>query len=343
MIHTLRSPHNLSAMWVNYGIVDTDFSVFCYKSTGTLSQVMAAFLFKLWILCVAFIGLIHAEIAIVKPDGEQEPIKPKKYEKSKQKAPHSQFSLMWVTPFEIFNLSTPDDHTIDPSFNKVMAEYGEYLNNRFLSGIRDGSINLMGMDEKASLNDKFFALQRHLHETNNFHRSDAVPLTEFAIFKSQIKKLVKIYLKRSGVDDAVIKKALGTIDGKASKDNKDPSKQMFLWVSSLSNGSYHAPHSHQDSLVSGVYYAKIPTTKIDEASEDDVGGHLVFGDPRGAGIYPFGLKYIHVPIEGQVVLFPGYLRHWVEPVKSTETRISFSFNIPGEWDDLSDTSMFHKF
>merc|ERR1712228_594807 len=164
---------------------------------------------------------------------------------------------MWVTPFEIFNLSTPDDHT-----------------------------------------------------------------------------------KRSGVDEAVIKKALETIDG--SDSDKDPPQQMFLWVSALSNGSYHAPHSHQSSLVSGVYYAKIPTTKIDEASENDVGGNLVFGDPRGAGIYPFGLKYIHVPIEGQVVLFPGYLTHWVEPVLSKDSRISFSFNIPGEWDDLSDTSMFQK-
>ena len=268
--------------------------------------------------------------------------KPKQYETSKQKAPHSQYSIMWVTPIEIFNLSTPGDHTLDPSFNQVMAGYGEHLYHRFLSGIRDGSINMMGIDEKASLNDQFFALQQHLHETNNLHQSDAVPLTEFAIFISKIKELVNIYLKRSGVDDAVIKKALATIDGKNQK-NKDPSQQMFLWISALSNGSYHAPHSHQSSLVSGVYYARIPQTKIDKASEDTIGGHLVFGDPRGAGIYPFGLKHIHVPIEGQMVLFPGYLTHWVEPVKSPDARISFSFNIPGDWADLSDTSMFHSF
>ena len=318
---------------------------------------------KILVLCLICIEYIHSEITIVNPNGEQEttpePKSKSKTTKSKQdsstkskvkaskKKAHSQYNLMWVTPFEIFNISTPNDNIVDPSINGIMSEYAQYLYNRFRNGLNDGSITLSGIDEKASLNDKFFALQQYLHETNNFHGSSAVPQKEFTILKLQIRNVVNVFLNRCGVDKEVIKSVLSTItvDGgpdENENNNINPSEKMFLWATMLSNGSYHAPHSHQDSIISGVYFAKIPTNPIGD-NEDGVGGNLVFGDPRGNGIYPFGLKYIHQPIEGQIVLFPGYLTHWVEPVKSADMRISFSFNIPGSWEDLSDTSMFHKF
>ena len=266
--------------------------------------------------------------------------KAKKTQKARKGPPKSQYNVMWVTPFEIFNISTPDDFVVDPSMNEVMAAYGQHLYSRFIEGMEDGTINLNGIDEKASLNDKFFALQQYLHETDNFHRSEAVPKQDFSTLLLQIKNVVKSYLRRCGVDQGVIAKALRTIttDGGPGDEQQsmDPSERMFMWATMLGNGSYHAPHAHQDSIVSGVYFAQIP-------DGHDVGGHLVFGDPRGSGIYPFGLKYIHVPIEGQIVLFPGYLTHWVEPAKSAEWRVSFSFNIPGRWDDMSDTNMFQSF
>ena len=319
---------------------------------------MASFLLKLCLLCILLAHWTNAAVSMVKSDGSQttttsesvstKSSKTKTKNVPKKKArkgpPRSQYNIMWVTPFQIFNVSTPDDFVVDPAMNEVLADYGQHLYSRFIEGIDDGTINLHGIDDKASLNDRFFALQQYLHETDNFHKSEAVPKQEFSTLLAQIKNVVKLYLQRCGVDKDVIARALSTISidnngGKSEEKEQqttDPSERMFLWATMLGNGSYHAPHAHQDSIVSGAYFAKIPEGK-------DAGGHLVFGDPRGAGIYPFGLKYIHVPIEGQIVVFPGYLSHWVEPAKSSDWRVSFSFNIPGRWDDLSDTNMFQNF
>merc|ERR1719499_988717 len=107
----------------------------------------------------------------------------KKKKKARKGPPKSQYNIMWVTPFQIFNISTPDDFVVDPAMNEVIADYGHLLYTRFLKGVGDGSINLNGIDEKASLNDKFFALQQYLHETDNFHRSAAVPTEEFMALK----------------------------------------------------------------------------------------------------------------------------------------------------------------
>ena len=109
-----------------------------------------------------------------------------------------------------------------------------------------------------------------------------------------------------------------------------------MWATVHSNGSRHSSHDHELAIVSGVYFTK-------GASDNKGGssiGNLILEDPRGLG-YPFGMKHIHKPIEGQVVLFPGYLVHEVKPTKSKTPRVSFAFNFDGEWKDISDKTGYY--
>lgn len=86
-------------------------------------------------------------------------------------------------------------------------------------------------------------------------------------------------------------------------------------------------HDHPNSLLSGVYYIKLPK---------DSGG-LFFHDPRvGAQrILPPYLEFTpwtmpsvtYKPSEGTMIIFPSWLPHGVESNLSNEDRISISFNI----------------
>lgn len=86
-------------------------------------------------------------------------------------------------------------------------------------------------------------------------------------------------------------------------------------------------HNHPNSILSGVYYLKVPENS----------GGLFFSDPRPAAqmlIPPIGEfnlwtspKVVYKPTVGTMLLFPSWLLHGVEMNMSEEVRISLSFNI----------------
>jgi uncharacterized protein (TIGR02466 family) len=88
----------------------------------------------------------------------------------------------------------------------------------------------------------------------------------------------------------------------------------------------NAEHTHGDTF-SGVFYLKTP-----EGS-----GKLVLQNP-GINRLWSGLSLVErknqftgekisiAPIEGNIILFPSYLPHWVEPNDHDDERISISFN-----------------
>ena len=88
----------------------------------------------------------------------------------------------------------------------------------------------------------------------------------------------------------------------------------------------NAEHIHGDTF-SGVFYLKAP-----EGS-----GRLVLQNPginrlwQGLSLVErknqfTGEKISIAPVEGNVVMFPSYLPHWVEPNTHDDERISISFN-----------------
>jgi len=100
------------------------------------------------------------------------------------------------------------------------------------------------------------------------------------------------------------------------------------WVNVNGPGSYNERHSHdphRGTFLSGVFYVKCP-----EGS-----GNIRFFDPRphiqsapDMMYYNEGNNYMYFgAIPNTLIMFPGWLEHEVEVNKSTEERISISFNI----------------
>ena len=102
------------------------------------------------------------------------------------------------------------------------------------------------------------------------------------------------------------------------------------WVNINPTHALNSPHDHPGSFWSGTYYAQIP---LPEREEDKMSGAIEFLDPRGslgtsARIEtPFTrTKFTLRPAAGTLLLWPGYVRHWVYPNMSKEERFTVSFN-----------------
>lgn len=108
-------------------------------------------------------------------------------------------------------------------------------------------------------------------------------------------------------------------------------KLKNFWLNINSYKDSNTEHTHPDSFFSGVYYLKVPKNS----------GVISFKNPN-ANVAPlyWQQKYITNfntvtstrwkinPIEEQLLIFPSWLEHSVEPnMNKTEERISIAFNI----------------
>lgn len=101
------------------------------------------------------------------------------------------------------------------------------------------------------------------------------------------------------------------------------------WTSVTNKYGFNTPHDHAGNTVIGVYYVKT----------FDKCGDLLLHDPRGATDFipvfevntsnqvVSGRNYFRItPKNGDLILFPTYVVHSVEPNMSDETRISLAMN-----------------
>lgn len=149
------------------------------------------------------------------------------------------------------------------------------------------------------------------HSKNNLNC-----LPEFANFTAKVTVAVQNYFDQLGYDP--VWKAVCS----------------DMWANVSPKYAYSRSHHHGDSLCSGVYYIQ----------SDPSSGCINFVDPREQAIIrPYyseeAFKERHhtwskvhfEPIPGRLILFPGWLRHDVDPNMSeaegeTSNRISISFN-----------------
>ena len=104
-----------------------------------------------------------------------------------------------------------------------------------------------------------------------------------------------------------------------------------LWININKRGNSNRFHVHPGSTLSGVMWIKSSPNC----------GKLMFESPHQyyasnelrsftkefmEQYYPYA-HYWFVPAEGDIVIFPSYLSHCVEPSDSDEDRISISFNL----------------
>jgi uncharacterized protein (TIGR02466 family) len=113
---------------------------------------------------------------------------------------------------------------------------------------------------------------------------------------------------------------------------KMPRPQPFVlqsWLNINPPLSVHQTHKHYGAMISGTFYIKVPKNS----------GNFVIHDPietrRQACIYNKVSEFNDYNYEfysyeqppGRIILFESWVPHTVLPNKSTEDRISISFNI----------------
>ena len=102
-----------------------------------------------------------------------------------------------------------------------------------------------------------------------------------------------------------------------------------LWININGHKDYNVSHNHPASVFSGVYYVKTPENC----------GNIIFENPAELMEYSYALlrKKEHNQFNcvqhwrkaeaNLLYVFPGWLKHRVEPNLSNEKRISISFNV----------------
>ena len=101
------------------------------------------------------------------------------------------------------------------------------------------------------------------------------------------------------------------------------------WAMVMRDGDYTILHDHCDAHWSTVYYVDAGDTDIDTHPDS---GLLAFVDPRrGARGIPvadlFPSTFTVRPQTGTLVVFPGWLQHYVHSYRGTRPRVSISCNV----------------
>ncbi len=96
------------------------------------------------------------------------------------------------------------------------------------------------------------------------------------------------------------------------------------WKNINGPGDFNVKHNHPRSNLSGVLWIKTPKDS----------GNIVFTSPQFFDRFNeldsytnCYMTYYFPPTEGRILIFPSSLEHEVEKNKSSEDRISYSFNI----------------
>ncbi|WP_172380789.1 2OG-Fe(II) oxygenase family protein [Vibrio sp. Vb339] len=103
-------------------------------------------------------------------------------------------------------------------------------------------------------------------------------------------------------------------------------KITSMWGSVQLLGGYHGKHIHANSHVSGTYYIDIPDNSAPITFYDPKESHRMM-DSLGDESNPrFARTCTVFPKKGDIVLFPGWLQHKVEPHTNDVPRVTISFN-----------------
>jgi len=105
---------------------------------------------------------------------------------------------------------------------------------------------------------------------------------------------------------------------------------VHAWAMVMRNGDYTIPHDHSEVHWATVYYAD--AGDADETSEH-ASGLLALVDPRHGGRPMPGLEnllgstFTVLPRTGRLVVFPGWLLHYVHAYRGQRPRVSISCNV----------------
>ena len=108
-----------------------------------------------------------------------------------------------------------------------------------------------------------------------------------------------------------------------------PNKQRIvaMWAIINKKNSFNIMHNHQNCYLSGSYYVKKPEKSGDISFFDPVEPKTYRYPEKEKGTFHSNQVITLKPVEGDLLVFPSYLYHSVEPNLSDEDRVVISFNI----------------
>lgn len=103
---------------------------------------------------------------------------------------------------------------------------------------------------------------------------------------------------------------------------------VYAWAMVMRNGDYTMPHDHAEVHWGTVYYPD--AGDADEARHPE-SGMLALVDPRQGlrqmpGLELSGSTFSAKPRTGRLVVFPGWLMHYVHAYRGTRPRVAISCN-----------------
>lgn len=158
---------------------------------------------------------------------------------------------MWMTPIQVINILSPSSTTI-LSMNQSSIEslYLEIINQFH---IFKNQINDIPNPNSTPLSDIFYIYQQKkdaefrqcLLTSSSFSSCNQETVFDLDLY-SLFYESVKIFLTESFLDASII----------ANYTIQDLYLKIFIWSSVHNNGSYHVPHTHANSMISGVLYIR---------------------------------------------------------------------------------------
>jgi len=198
-------------------------------------------------------------------------------------------------------------------------------------------------DEKlrAELEKSILARQTSQHEHPN------PPQGKFhGVFESRFKFLQEVSdpaIRQLSIQiDAHLNALLAVVTGSEPHDIDMKSLGCESWFHITTDGGYFQPHHHPNASWSVVYCVNSGHSLDTDAQNHS--GHLVFMDPRQSSMFldEFARK-LHRDIsfngvkyflnDGDIIIFPSYLQHYVSPYYGKSNRITVAANFWGQHRD----------
>tara|TARA_B100001027_G_C16165319_1_gene284476 strand:- start:133 stop:708 length:576 start_codon:yes stop_codon:yes gene_type:complete len=98
-----------------------------------------------------------------------------------------------------------------------------------------------------------------------------------------------------------------------------------IWININTPGAYNTLHNHAGSVLSGVYYVKSDPSQGNIMFERNDGAEY-FLPPMEKPNYFTSTATTYKAMTGAIYVFPGWLKHSVQPNLTKDDRLSISFN-----------------
>jgi uncharacterized protein (TIGR02466 family) len=132
----------------------------------------------------------------------------------------------------------------------------------------------------------------------------------------------------------LLKRVRETVESLA-QETKQPLPPMrigaYAWAMVMRHGDYTMPHDHAEAHWASVYY---PDAGDADETVDPHSGLLALVNPRHGGrqmpVELFGTIYTARPKTGRLLIFPGWLLHYVNAYHGQRPRVAISANVTFE-------------